>query len=138
MSNLQLSIDKFKSVARKLTAISSAIALSILMWSGSVIVTGTPAAQAETIKNPSFVFATSGVKDRVEGAVDKGVGSVQRATGDMTDDPSQEAKGAFKQLKGDAKQNLGSAKGKLDSAGDKIEDKSENLLDSVKDFFSQD
>lgn len=137
MSNFQLSLDKLKSVARKLTAIFSAIALSILMWSGSIIVTGTPAAQAETIKNIPLL-ATSGVKDRVEGTIDKGVGSVRRATGDMTDDPSQEAKGAFEQTKGDAKQNLGSAKGKLDRAGDKIEDKSENLLDSVKDFFSQD
>ncbi len=127
-------LTTIKAFAGKLTAVVSAIALSIFIWSGSAIVSNS-IAHADSIHNVSSVVAVSGIKEGVEGAVDKGVGSVKRATGDMRDDPVQETKGAIQQAKGDAKMNVGDAKNKLDDAKDTVEQKSESIIDSVKDFF---
>lgn len=133
MFNSQL-FNRLKASAARLTVITSAIVLSIFMWSGFINLDNS-VASAETIDDLPFIVATSGIKDQVEGKIDEGIGTVKRATGDMTDNTTGEIKGAMQQGKGNTKQTLGSAKNKLDDAGDTVENKSENLIDSVKDFF---
>ena len=133
-SSQQALTSRLKAYAGKLTIAVSAIALSVFIWSNSFIIFDT-SANAQTIKDSSFVVAVSGVKDGVEGTADKAVGTLERNLGEMTGDRSQQAEGMLDQTKGDVKQGVGTAKNKLDDAKNDVENKSESIIDSVKDFF---
>ena len=136
MFNLQqATIDRFKAYMSQLTIATSIVALSVFVWSNSVI--GNTTTHAETIKDLPFIVAVSGsgIADQAEGTVEKAAGAVQRKAGEITGDTSAQAEGIIKQTKGEAKLNFGSAENKLDDAKDTVEQKSESIIDSVKDFF---
>ena len=136
MFNLQqAAIDKFKAYMSKFTIATTIVALSVFVWSNSVI-PGNGTANAETIKDLLVVAVSgSGIADQAEGTLEKAAGAVQRKAGEITGDTSAQAEGIIKQTKGEAKLNFGSAENKLDDAKDTVEQKSESIIDSVKDFF---
>lgn len=133
-SSQQAFTSRLKVYAGKLTLAVGAIALSVLMWSNSFIISDM-SANAQTIDTLPSILAISGVKDGVEGTANKAAGTLERNLGEMTGDKSQQAEGVLDQTKGDVKQGVGTVKNKLDNAKDDVENKSENIIDSVKDFF---